>query len=77
MHVLQQKVSTYFVEAKNEYSSLQKRRNEYVLLQKHEEMSTIVEVQDHKEFPRSKPRNKQGNDEEKDAHIIIIDNPFE
>ena len=42
-------------------------------------MSTIVEVQDHKKFPRNKPRNKQGNDEEeKDAHIIIIiDNPFE
>ena len=41
-------------------------------------MSTIVEVQDHKKFPRRKPRNKQGNDEEeKDAHIIIIDNPFE
>ena len=41
-------------------------------------MSTIAEVQDHKKFPRSKPRNKQENDEEeKDAHIIIIDNPFE
>ena len=40
-------------------------------------MSTIVEVQDHKKFPRSKWRNKQGNDEEeKDAHIIIIDNPL-
>ena len=41
-------------------------------------MSTTLEVQDHKKFPRSKPRNKQGNDEEeKDAHIIIIDNHFE
>ena len=37
-------------------------------------MGTSVEVQDHKKFPR----NKKGNDEEeKGAHIIIIDNPFE
>ena len=44
---------------------------------KTKEMSTIVEVQDHKGFPRSKLRNKQRNDEEeKDAHIIIIDNSF-
>ena len=45
---------------------------------RHKEMSATVEVQDHKEFLKSKPRNKQRNDEEdKDAHIIIIDNPFE
>ena len=45
---------------------------------RHKEMSATIEVQDHKEFPKSKPRNKQRNDEEdKDAHIIIIDNPFE
>ena len=82
-------MSTYSVEVEKWVFVPQKRRNEYVLLQKREEisiqiavdikkMSTIAEVQDHKKFPRSKPRNKQGNDEEeKDAHIIIIENPFE
>ena len=44
MHVLQQKVSTYSVEAEKKKKVFvpQKRRNEYVLLQKREEISIKI-----------------------------------